>query len=75
MMPTAAQLRAARALLTWTMEALAERAGVSARTIRRAEEADQAVSVRSLRRLAAAYKAAGIEFSVNSGGEGVRLRR
>jgi len=33
------------------------------------------VSVRTLRRLAAAYEAAGIEFMQNAGGEGVRLRR
>jgi transcriptional regulator with XRE-family HTH domain len=73
-MPTAAQLRAARALLAWTIEELAARSAVSARTISRAEEADQAVSVRTLRRLAAALEAAGIEFLLN-GGEGVRLRR
>jgi transcriptional regulator with XRE-family HTH domain len=76
-MPTAAQLRAARALLAWTMEDLAARSGVSSRTIRRAEETDQAVAVRTLRRLAAAYEAAGIEFlgENNDRGVGLRFRR
>ena len=76
-MPTAAQLRAARALLAWSMEELAERSGVSSRTIRRAEETEQAVAVRTLRRLATAFEAAGIEFigENNDRGAGVRFRR
>ena len=76
-MPTAAQLRAARALLAWTMEELAERSRVSTRTIRRAEESDQAISVRTLRRLAVTYEAAGIEFigENNDRGAGVQFRR
>jgi DNA-binding XRE family transcriptional regulator len=74
--PTAAQLRAARALLGWTMEDLAAASGVSSRTIRRAEEVYQAVSVRTLRRLAQkALEAAGVEFiGENDRGAGVRFR-
>ena len=41
----------------------------------RAEEEDQAVSVRTLRRLVAAYEAAGIVFTQNADGSGVRIRR
>ena len=75
-MPTATQLRAARAMLRWTIEEVAERAKMSARTVIRAEEAEQPVSVRSLRRLAALFEAAGIEFlGANSErGTGVRFR-
>jgi transcriptional regulator with XRE-family HTH domain len=76
-MPTAAQLRAARALLAWSMEEFAERSGVSSRRIRRAEETERAVSVRTLRRVASAYEAAGIEFigENNDRRAGVRFRR
>jgi transcriptional regulator with XRE-family HTH domain len=62
-------------MLEWSMEDLATRSGVSARTITRAERADQAVSVRTLRRLVATYQAAGIEFiGSNDRGSGVRFR-
>jgi transcriptional regulator with XRE-family HTH domain len=57
------------------MEELAARSGVSTRTIGRAEEEEQAVSVRTLRRLVAAYEAAGVEFTQNTNGLNVRLRR
>lgn len=74
-MPTAAQLRAARAMLAWSMEDLATRSGVSSRTIMRAEQDGQPVSVRTLRRLVATYHAAGIEFiGSNDRGSGVRFR-
>jgi DNA-binding XRE family transcriptional regulator len=74
-MPTAEQLRAARAMLGWSMEELAARSGVSARTIARCEtgEGVPLVSVRTLRRLVQAYEREGIEFTQN--GQGVRLRR
>jgi transcriptional regulator with XRE-family HTH domain len=75
-MPTAAQLRAARALLAWSMEELSVRSGVSTRTIRRAEEDGQPISVRTLRRIAAAFERAGVEFiGANDRGVGVRFRR
>jgi hypothetical protein len=74
-MPTAEQLRAARAMLEWSMEELSTRSGVSARTIARCEtgEGVPLVSVRTLRRLVQAYEREGIEFVQN--GLGVRLRR
>jgi predicted transcriptional regulator len=74
-MPTAEQLRAARAMLGITIEELASRSGVSARTIARCEagEGIPLVSVRTLRKLVQAYEREGLEFTQN--GQGVRLRR
>jgi transcriptional regulator with XRE-family HTH domain len=75
-MPTAAQFRAARAMLRWTIEQAAAQANVSIRTVARAEDEDQGVSARSRRRLVVAYEAEGIEFlSPEDHGAGVRLRR
>lgn len=74
---TAGQLRAARALLRLPAEKLAETAGVSLVTIRRAETSDGPVrmmpaNAEALRRT---LEAAGIEFiPENGGGPGVRLR-
>jgi hypothetical protein len=50
---------------------------MSRRTVIRAEEEDQPISVRSLRRLAAVFEEAGVEFlGANSErGTGVRFRR
>ena len=76
-MPTASQLRAARALARWTMEELAARSGVSLRTIQRCESAEDVpeVGTRTLLRLVRAFEAAGIEFLQNANGLGVRQRR
>jgi DNA-binding transcriptional regulator YiaG len=76
-MPTADQLRAARALLRWTMEDLAARSGVSVRTIARCESAEGVppVGARTLVRLVRAFQAAGIEFSHDADRSGVHLVR
>jgi predicted transcriptional regulator len=70
-MTTAAQVRAARALLDWSQADLAAKAGVSTTAINGVErgKADPRVStVTALRR---ALEAAGVEFL---GDEGVKLR-
>ena len=74
---TSAQLRAARALLRWSAEELAERSLLSVATIRRAELTDETTSMTAANDLAVrrALEAAGVEFiDENGGGAGVRLR-
>ena len=74
---TSAQLRAARALLRWSAEELAERSLLSVATIRRAELTDETTSMTAANDLAVrrALEAAGVEFiDGNGGGAGVRLR-
>ena len=63
-MITGAQIRSARSALRWTTEQLAERAGVTARTIKRFEATDKVPPSRSetLISVRAALEAAGIEF-------------
>src|SRR5579872_7303741 len=80
-MITAAQLRAARALVGMDQKALAEAAGLSLPTIQRMEASDGVIrgTVDSLMKLIGALDAAGIELigeGANStpGGRGVRLR-
>jgi predicted transcriptional regulator len=81
-MITAAQLRAARALLSIDQRALAESAGLSLPTIRRMEASEGVVrgNVNSLMKLVDALAEAGIELigedaTSTGGGRGVRLRR
>ena len=72
------QIRAARALLKWTAEDLAQRSMVSVRTIRRAELDEGGISMTPANGLAirTALEAAGIQFiDQNGGGEGVRFRK
>ncbi|NIA68127.1 helix-turn-helix transcriptional regulator [Pelagibius litoralis] len=74
---TRAQLRAARALLDWTQSDLAERCGLTSRSIHRLEDGDGilATKVETLHKLQAALEAAGVIFiPANGGGSGVRLR-
>ena len=80
-MITAAQLRAARALIGLDQRKLAELAGLSLPTIQRMEASDGVVrgNVDSLMKLVTALSAAGIELlsensSSPSGGRGVRLK-
>ena len=81
-MITAAQMRAARALLGLDQRALAGAAGLSVPTIQRMEASDGVVRahVDSLMKLIGALDAAGVEL-INegavsqSGGRGVRLKR
>ena len=81
-MITAAQLRAARALIGMDQKALAEAAGLSVPTIQRMEASEGVVrgTVDSLTRLVAALDAAGVvlvgDGAVSpSGGRGVRLKQ
>ena len=80
-MLTAAQMRAARALVGMEQKALAAASGVSLPTIQRMEASDGVIraNVDSLMKLVSALENAGIEL-INpgvpsaSGGRGVRLR-
>ena len=82
LMMTAAQLRAARALLGIDQKTLAEMAGVSLPTIQRMEASDGNVRgiVDTLTKVIEALNTAGVELigenaRSESGGRGVRLRR
>jgi transcriptional regulator with XRE-family HTH domain len=81
-MITAAQLRAARAMLGMDQRKLAELSGLSLPTIQRMEASDGVIrgNVDSLMKLVAALDAGGIELiadnATSSGrGRGVRLKR
>lgn len=80
-MLTAAQIRAARALLGMDQRALAEAAQLSLPTIQRMEASDGVIrgNVESLMKLISALEAMGIELIGDNavsggGGRGVRLR-
>ncbi|MGC9370302.1 MAG: helix-turn-helix domain-containing protein [Paracoccaceae bacterium] len=74
---TADQLRAARALLGLSQARLAELAGFSSMTIKRAEGiGSPAPSKDAIKVIRAALEAAGVQFiPENGGGAGVRLRK
>jgi len=81
-MITAAQLRAARALLGIDQRKLARSAGLSLPTIQRMEASDGVIrgNVDSLMKLVAAFDASGIELisdnaTSSNAGRGVRLKR
>lgn len=80
-MITAAQLRAARALLGMDQRALADACGLSVPTIQRMEASEGVIrgNVDSLMKLIAALDAAGVELinagaASDGGGRGVRLK-
>ena len=80
-MLTAAQLKAARALVGMEQRALAEASGVSLPTIQRMEASEGTVRgvVDTLMKVMGALEAAGVEFInegavSHGGGRGVRLR-
>lgn len=75
-MTTASQIRAARALLGWSQPAVAEAAGVSSMTVKRAEGSGKpAASAEAIAAIRAALEAAGVVFiDQNGSGPGVRLR-
>ena len=80
-MITAAQLRAARALVGMDQRALAEASGLSLPTIQRMEASEGVIrgNVDSLMKLIAALGAAGVELigegaASAEGGRGVRLK-
>ena len=81
-MITAAQMKAARALLGIDQKVLAELSGLSLPTIQRMEASDGVVrgNVESLMKLVGALNTAGIELigegaPSTQGGRGVRLKR
>jgi transcriptional regulator with XRE-family HTH domain len=73
---TAAQCRAARGLLAWTQEDLAERAAVGIVTIRNLETERGSPRKATAAVIQRALEVAGVEFiDENGGGPGVRLRK
>ena len=81
-MITAAQLRAARALVGIDQRKLAEQSGLSVPTIQRMEASEDVIrgNVDSLMKLVAALEAVGVELIADNassagGGRGVRLKR
>lgn len=79
-MLTGAQIRAARALLKWSGQTLADKSGVSYPALQRAEATEGLpnMQVRNLAAIKGVLEAAGVEFMdgpySGSGGPGVRLR-
>lgn len=73
---TGNQLKAARSLIGWTQKQLADAAGLSIPTVKRAEGASAlTASENAVLSIRAALEAAGVEFiEENGGGPGVRLR-
>jgi len=75
-MVTAAQCRAARGLLDWSQQELADRAGLGIVTIRQIEADITEPRRATLAVLQQAFERAGIEFiDENGGGPGVRIRK
>lgn len=76
MLVTAAQCRAARALIDWTQPRLAEAAGLGLSTVVDFERSRRAVSGEAVSAIAEALTGAGVVFvPENGGGAGVRLRK
>ncbi|MCJ2039540.1 transcriptional regulator [Methylobacterium sp. J-059] len=74
---TSAQLRAARALLRWTAQDVADASRLGVATVRRAElqEGPLSVTAANADAIRKAIEAAGVEFiAENGGGAGVRFR-
>jgi transcriptional regulator with XRE-family HTH domain len=77
-MITGLQIRAARALLRWTAQDLAQAARLGVATVRRAESVDgrPALTEANAAALRRALEEAGVTFiDENGGGPGVRLRK
>ena len=75
---TGAQMRAARALLGWSAQQLAEKSGVGVTTIRKNELSNSTVTMirANVDAITRALEAAGVEFiPENGGGAGVRMRK
>jgi transcriptional regulator with XRE-family HTH domain len=72
---TAAQCRAARALLDWNQSELSERANVALSTVRRFEKSANQPIANNLVAIRTALESAGVIFiDQNGNGPGVRLR-
>jgi transcriptional regulator with XRE-family HTH domain len=73
---TPAQSRAARGLLDWSRDQLAQRCEIAKRTIVRFEASEGETRPGTLNAIRAALEAAGVEFvAENGGGAGVRLKK
>ncbi len=76
MMITSAQCRAARGLLSWSQQNLADRADVGIMTIHQFEKEGSQPRRSTLEVVRRAFENAGVEFiDENGGGPGVRLRK
>lgn len=76
-MLTSEQIRAARGLLKWSAQDLAERAGVSYPTIQRLDSGTGPVGglATTIEKVLVAFEDAGVQFlPENGGGAGVRFR-
>jgi transcriptional regulator with XRE-family HTH domain len=70
------QCRAARGLLDWSQQELADQAGVGIVTVRQVEAGIHQPRRATLEVIRRAFERAGVEFiDENGGGPGVRLRR
>jgi transcriptional regulator with XRE-family HTH domain len=70
------QVRAARALIGWTRENLAEVSNTTTRNLARIEAGETQPRLKTLAAVRAALETAGVEFiPENGGGAGVRLRK
>jgi DNA-binding transcriptional regulator YiaG len=75
-MITPQQSRAARGLVDWSQQRLADAAGTGLSTVRDFEKGRRVPKHDNLAALRAALEAAGVEFiAENGGGAGVRLRK
>jgi len=75
-MITASQCRAARGLLDWTQQELANAARIGVATVRLFESEATETRQATLAVFKGAFEAAGVEFTdENGGGVGVRLRK
>lgn len=73
---TGSQLRAARALVRWSVEDLADRSRVAVATVIHAEAEEGLVTAADARSFLCALEEAGVEFiAENGGGVGVRFAR
>lgn len=73
---TAAQIRAARALLGWSRDMLAAKTGISLRTLVMIESEEANPRASTIERIAASFAKAGVKFiKENGGGPGVRFTR
>ena len=71
---TPAQLRGARAMLNWSSDALARRARVHRRTIRKLERGEASPQSATIARIVAAIESGGIEF-IETGGVREKFQR
>jgi transcriptional regulator with XRE-family HTH domain len=76
-MLTPAQLRAARALLGWSREDLAEKSGVGSNTTKDFEINDSNPKLRTVQKWIRTLEAAGVTFldETDTDGPGVRLKK